>query len=336
MKLAAPIALILFALLFSSRTLAGDAAAAQALFDEATGLMSHNRFAEACAKFEESQRQDPGIGTLYHFADCEDRLGKTATAWAAFREVAAEARALGETARALAADARVSAMKSRLPRLLIDPGAETGTFGLELYRDGRRIGAEEWGLAIPVDPGVHVVEARAPGKGTWTATASVADGAKAVVTVPLLASVGAAPPPVAEAPPAPPSAVTTTTSAEMPISHPGRGQRVAGIIIGAAGFVGLGVGGSLGIVSIVDHRSSDSNCTGNVCNATGVAQRNDAQQAGTIATIGLSAGGVLLLAGIITYATAPSGYRAPVTPAQAGFRPHVAIGPGSVMLEGTW
>src|SRR5277367_6013343 len=125
MKLAAPLPLVLVALLFSPRALAGDPAAAQALFDEGNSLMSHNKFAEACAKFEESQRQDPGIGTLYHYADCEDRLGKSATAWAAFREVAAEARALGQTARALAADERVSAIKARLPRLLIDPGGET-------------------------------------------------------------------------------------------------------------------------------------------------------------------------------------------------------------------
>ena len=88
--------------------------------------MAQNRLAEACAKFDESQHQDPGIGTLYHYADCEDRLGKTATAWAAFREVAAEARALGQTARALAADdlRRLATIKARLPRLLIDPGAD--------------------------------------------------------------------------------------------------------------------------------------------------------------------------------------------------------------------
>src|ERR1700743_3377203 len=72
---------------------AADPAAAQALFDEATRLMAQRRLPEACAKFQESQRQDPGIGTLYHFADCEDRLGKTATAWATFLEVASEAKA---------------------------------------------------------------------------------------------------------------------------------------------------------------------------------------------------------------------------------------------------
>ena len=49
------------------------------------------------------------IGTLFHFADCEDRLGKTATAWAAFREVEAEAKALGQTARVTAAQATRSA-----------------------------------------------------------------------------------------------------------------------------------------------------------------------------------------------------------------------------------
>src|SRR5208283_4381170 len=103
----------------------------------------------------------------------------------------------------------------------IDPGAETGTAGLEIRLDGQPVAAGDVGLAIPVDPGVHVVEARAPGKGTWSGTASTADGAKTVITVPLLATVGAAPPPVEAPPAATPSSATTTTSAEVPISHPG-------------------------------------------------------------------------------------------------------------------
>jgi hypothetical protein len=41
-----------------------DTVAAQALFDEAKQLMANKRFDEACPKLEESNRLDPGVGTL--------------------------------------------------------------------------------------------------------------------------------------------------------------------------------------------------------------------------------------------------------------------------------
>jgi hypothetical protein len=317
--------------LVPSTALAGDPAAAQALFDDASRLMSQRRLAEACPKFDESQRQDPGIGTLYHYADCEDRLGKTATAWATFLEVAAEANAQGEAARATAAKERASALESRLARLTIDPGAEAATPGLQLFRDGEPIGKGQWSTSIPVDPGSHVIEARAPGKGKWTSTVSTSGGSRLVVTVPLLADVGSARQASDEK-----VATTTTTSAETPVGHSGRGQRITGAVLSALGVAGLGVGGYFGIDSILRHRDSDSHCVGNVCDATGVSQRSDAQQAGTAATVALGAGGAVLLAGILTYATAPREPRDPLANAQSSFRAQVAVGPGSLSLQGSW
>src|SRR5687768_2018720 len=70
-----------------------DSAAARALFAEGRSLMEGERFAEACPKFEESLRLDDGMGTQFNLAHCWDKLGRTASAWALFLDVAAAARA---------------------------------------------------------------------------------------------------------------------------------------------------------------------------------------------------------------------------------------------------
>ena len=52
---------------------AQDAAAARALFEQARKLLADGKPEQACPKLEESQRLDPGIGTLFNMADCHER-----------------------------------------------------------------------------------------------------------------------------------------------------------------------------------------------------------------------------------------------------------------------
>jgi hypothetical protein len=236
---------------------------------------------------------------------------------------------------------RAQALEGKLARLTIEPGAVEGTPGLQILRDGSLLPPAELSTGLPVDPGPYVVEARAPGKGTWSTTVEVRAGARVVVTVPLLADVPALPPPeapTAVAPPpmtlpsaaAPPSALTSTTfttSAELPSTSPGRAQRTTGLVVGAAGIAGLGVGAYFGVLSLDRHRDAEPHCSGNVCDATGVSLRNDARQAGNAATVALAAGGALLLGGVITFAMAPRA---------SDYRPTVAVGPGSLMISGRW
>ena len=58
-----------------------DPAAAEWLFREGRALMKKGDFAPACAKLAESQRLDPAVGTLMNLAECEERIGRTASAW---------------------------------------------------------------------------------------------------------------------------------------------------------------------------------------------------------------------------------------------------------------
>ena len=57
---------------------------AQVLFDAGKALMAQKRFSEACPQLEQSQRIQPGGGTLMFLALCHEGEGKTATASSAW------------------------------------------------------------------------------------------------------------------------------------------------------------------------------------------------------------------------------------------------------------
>jgi hypothetical protein len=164
----------------------GDRVAAQALFDQGRELMQSGRPSEACPRFEESDRLEPGLGTRFHLAACYEAVGKLASAHALFLEVAAEAKQRGQDERERLARQRAAALEPRLSRLTVDvPFASSPELHIE--RDGTQIGKAQWGLAVPVDPGRHRVSASAPGSTSWSTEVVVAaDGAFARVEVPPL------------------------------------------------------------------------------------------------------------------------------------------------------
>jgi Tfp pilus assembly protein PilF len=74
---------------------AGDKATAEALFGDGRRLMAQGNYRDACPKFEASVKLDPGVGAILNLADCYEKNGQTASAWAEFREASAAARAAG-------------------------------------------------------------------------------------------------------------------------------------------------------------------------------------------------------------------------------------------------
>jgi hypothetical protein len=156
---------------------AGDAALAEALFSEARQLMAQGKYAEACSKFESSNRADPATGTLLNLANCYEKLGKTATAWAVYVQVAASPGAL----RTEFARQHADALLPTLPKLTIQ--APSAPANASVARDGIAVPAGAFGTAIPVDPGRHVIEATAPGRIRFHREVDVQSGTSTSVVV---------------------------------------------------------------------------------------------------------------------------------------------------------
>lgn len=165
---------------------------AQALFDEGRRLMDAKRYADACPKLAESQRLDPGGGTMLNLAVCHEKAGKLATAQVDFNEALALAIKDGRKDREKIARERISAIEPALPRVTIVVGAEVE--GLEVKLDGLVLRRAAWGLATPVDPGDHLLEASAPNRAPWSSSFSVVAAQRQTIEVPAL-RVGPALPP---------------------------------------------------------------------------------------------------------------------------------------------
>jgi hypothetical protein len=316
---------------------AGNKAAAEALFREGKRLMGEKKYAEACPKFADSQRLDPAAGTLLNLAACYEANGQIATAWATYGDAAAAAKNEQNPAYQGVAEKRGAALESKLSKLTIT--ADGAAEGTEIRRDGVVISRTEWGLAIPVDPGKHTIEATAPKKKPWSKSVDVGpDGAKESVTIPTLED---APVDVSVTPSASTSAtaVPTITVVTTPatVDHPGSTQRVLGWSAVAVGVIGLGLGTYFSIHAKSQYNDSlganNANCPvdKNVCNATGVSLRNDARTSGTIATVALGAGGVLAVAGAILVLTAPSS-KSPPTTGRVTILPTL----GGAVMQGAW
>jgi hypothetical protein len=307
-----------------------DKVAAEALFEDGRRLAAAGNFAGACPKFADSERLDPSAGTLLNLASCYEKLGRSATAWATYREAASAANAAGRSDYVATAQRHAETLASQLARLTVTVAQPTE--GLQVARDGSRVEHSEWGVAIPIDSGKHTIEASAPGHKPWTTQVDVpADGAQASVTVPALEALPVeAPPPPVVAPP--PSASGAPGPAPGADSSSGSGQRVVGVIVGSVGVVGLGLGAVFAVVAKNQYNTSLGNCESgspNVCNGTGVDQRNTARTSGNIASIAISAGAAALVGGAVIWLTAP---RSGSASARVGIAPTL----GGAVLQGAW
>jgi tetratricopeptide (TPR) repeat protein len=267
-----------------------DLAAAEALFIEGRELTAEGRFAEACVKFETSMALAPRLGVQLNVANCYERIGKTASAWRAFGEAAALARQLADEREAFARQ-RYQALVRTLAKLIIKAPAGAPIPDLVVLRDGATIAPSSYGVAIPVDPGVHTVTVTAPGRISWSApTTIVAAGEVVTVLVPAL--------PIRREPRA------DVTSA--PPESARRRLTPATWIAAGIGAAGIGFGTVLGLSARSLWQQARPGCdASHVCTDAAFALAERSRRDGTLSTVGFAIGGASLVAGAVLYLRSP-------------------------------
>lgn len=314
-----------------------DPKAARKLLADGRALLRQGNYVEACPKLEESIRIEANVGAKFDLADCNDHVGKIASAWAGFQEVATDGAAANQAERKKEAMQRVLVLEKKLPKLVIEvPKAAPG---LEIRRDGIVVEQAEWGTALPVDPGKHRVTAWLPGRTRWLTIVESIEGATTRVQVP--ADPGAVVESVARAAP---SAATTVTSAPLPapsppalapslsasaVPAPLKPSRSAskiepkgptaptivdgafwtrtnvGLVVGGAGLASLAAGAGFGLASLGSRGDATEYCRGSWCVTRAGSTPDDAFHNGDAAAVATAIGAVALAGALIMIFTAP-------------------------------
>jgi serine/threonine-protein kinase len=306
-----------------------DKAAAEALFREGMRLAKAGNYSEACPKLEESQRVEPSLGVQYYLADCFERIGRSASAWANFVEVANKAHVAGEAAKEQTAREHADALEPKLARLRVE--LENGELpGLSVQRGQVLIGPGQWGVALPVDPGSYELRATAPGYAEWKKTVAVAAGASVNEKIPALQALPAASPstnPVAAAP----VPLAVTPPAREPSSW--GTQRTVAVVVAGVGIATLATSGVLALLANSANKSSKDpgKCAADdTCTDAGLDARDKALKLADAATVVSIAGAALAVGGAVIWLTAPPSHRDAPTGASA----RLGFGPSRLVLQG--
>jgi tetratricopeptide (TPR) repeat protein len=284
--------LLASALLLSARARAEDSrdpAAAEELFRQGRAASQKQDFTTACAKFRESNRLDPAIGTVFNIADCEEKLGRLATSWTLFQEVVQ--RLPNDDERRTIASERARALEGRVPTLTIHLG-HSDRNDVIVRRDGVVLGAASLETALPVDPGEHTVMVEAPGTQSALFSSRVGVGEHASLQV----QVG--------------TISTTTQQGLGPSSNPSptaaHPSHTAAYLAGGVGVAGLVTGVVAGLIVLNEKSTVDSECVGKVCSQAGVNAASSGKTFGVVTTVGLLTGALGLGTATYLFLSAPA------------------------------
>ncbi len=282
---------------------------AESMFQQGLTMMREGHYEDACRILQASQTLEPKSGTILVLASCHEQVGRTATAWAGYKEAAARARSEGRANHADKATELAKALEPKLSMLRIDAQLLQGGVTIVVKLNGKPVVDGSLGVAFAVDPGDHLLFASAEGRKDWQLTVKVgANGDRQTVLVPELelAAPAVAPVPTPTLPgvePTPPI-LPTPPAAESPTN-------VWPWVVGGLG-VGLLAGSAAGLaVSLSASATLNEQCgsdRGFCVDGYDFESDRTAELAGFGSFIGLGIAGVAAVTtGIVGLATGGAG-----------------------------
>jgi len=265
-----------------------DAGGADVLFREGRKAMHVGNYAVACPKFQESYRLDPAPGTLLNLGDCEEKQGHLVAAWQYFRDAE---QGLGRDERSAMAKQRWEALESKLAFVTFKLPAGA-TSEVRVVRDDVELTAASFGVALPLDPGTHVVHVRAPGTAESNVEITLKGGERREVVLELGASTASKASPIPSATPAVSTTPDPRAASATVLPYVAYGVAAAGLVT-----LGIGTWQVLDAKSIVDQQCSNGQCdqAGLDAAARGRTFSTVATVGGIVAVAGVAAGTALLV-----------------------------------------
>jgi hypothetical protein len=219
-----------------------DVRAARDLFTAAVHDEDAGQWADAYDKLTRVAAVKLTAGVRYHLALCQEKMGKLATALDGFHQAQKQAEADSARDVLRLVGKQLEELEPRVPRLTVHVVPPLDEAVVQL--DGAPIAKTLVGVAMPVDPGSHTVEASAPSRAPTKATITM--GERDVTSIDLqlgeprsgAAATGAAPGPAT-------ATTTAPASAPAPESASTSSGSIAGPLLATAGalaLAGLGVG----------------------------------------------------------------------------------------------
>ncbi len=295
-----------------------DEIVATAQFEKGLADMKAGHFDRGCPALAESYRLDPRPGVLFTLAECEAQWGRVASAMAHYGDFLGLVERMSpdqqakQRERAVIAKEQRAALADAAPKLTLSLPAKAPA-DLVVKRDGSELGRPSLDLALPVDPGEHVIVVLAPDGGKTEVTVTLAKGEKKTIELAIPSPVAravVAPAPKEERPAAPPPS-ESRRSATGPLTWVAFG----------VGAVGLGVGGVTGALVLGKKSTIDGHCADVQCDSEGLKAADSAKTLGLVSTIGFAVGAVGVAAGVVLLVTGGSGR--PTT--RSGLAPVIAV-----------
>jgi MYXO-CTERM domain-containing protein len=313
-------------------------ATARALATEGYKAIKEQRWADAADRFTRAEALVHAPPHLLYLGRAYNHLGKLVAAHEAYVKLTRET--LPATAPQAAVQAHQDGIKEladlepRIPTLTISVSPAPASLAVTM--DGAQVPPATIGVAIPVDPGDHHIEATADGFVSAQQSAHALEGGHASVSLMLNPAPVSTSVPRGAAPSlAPPATATTAEAPRTPVASDGpSGLRIGGYVALGVAVVAAAAGVLFAIESHDNRSQGDSLCSAAGCNQSDQAQLNSlndkASLFGELAVASFITAGVAAAAGI-TMIALPSGQ-----PAGQGSSLGLWFGPGAGGLRGTF